>query len=356
LINPYIRIFLFGNAVHEHLMPLLNEQATLRYNSGIACVRDKKDAISDMFVGFTVIQNDSIPYNTQVIALPPDRDFSEMHPTVNDSIFFVEYWTYLNSESIEMARKFRTEYPFSELRIVLFDSTRKTLSTDVSDAKSALNTAIDTYTQDGFPVTTIQQQEISKLFYWRERKYHDILHRDYREKLIKAREQFRNAYDINYEILVQMLKGYGSSTEKQDMLQPGALENFTSYSETQVVEKLKCLPEESAKSFFEGKSQFVTELEDMLITFTNSICLWDNATILANLLDVLSQAYKEGLMQVLPPVTLQTSDEMAYINFIQDINFNATFAQYCPNFFEDTAKKIIKSYVDNLFAKMEELT
>jgi hypothetical protein len=173
LTKPLVRVFLFGNAVHERLIPLLNEkQIPIDNNRGIIFVRDK-DAIANEHAGFNIYTSPCVPHSTHLI-VPPQDNYADMRPNAADSIFFVDDWTFISSESMETAKTYRRNYPYTELRIILFISNRKTLSTDISDAQTALDNAKSEYEKEGFSVTLIQKNDISKLFFWQNRRYHDM--------------------------------------------------------------------------------------------------------------------------------------------------------------------------------------
>ena len=98
-----IRCFLFGNAVYEHLIPLLSNRTLNDQNGGLVFVREMNSSHLGDFTGFDVIQSDFVPNNTQVFALSIGMNLSEIQPNDNDNIFIIDYWTFINSESMDMA-------------------------------------------------------------------------------------------------------------------------------------------------------------------------------------------------------------------------------------------------------------
>ena len=281
LYKPLIRVFLFGNAVHERLIPLLNEkQVPIDNNCGSIFVRSK-DTFANEQDGFRIFTSPCVPHNTHLIVLPQDRNYADMQPYATDSIYFVNDWTFLNSDSMETAKAYRQKYPYTELRIVLFVSNRKTLSTDITDIQTALDSAVSEYEREGFSVTLIQKNEVSKLFFWQNRKYQDMLRCDFRKKLQNAKDALGFNYELHYKLLSEMLK--------DDMLNPEALERFTRYDEVLGVSKINNITDAAAKYFFSEDSLFIKELNGIFKEVTKSVCLWDENKMFRNLAEILTQ-------------------------------------------------------------------
>jgi len=381
--KPFIRYFLFGNAVHEYLIPLLCGKMIVNYDDGVVFVCDSGDARFDIFNGYTVIKSDVIPSYTQVIVPPAGSNLFDMRPGVNDSIFIADYWPVLNNESMDTAANFRNDYPYCELHILLFESVRKTSSTDVrdSDSQSALGQAIESYEREGFPVITINRrkinrrkfsrrlidrggnerretdrrkneyyenvfQEIETLFFWQNRDYDDMLRRDFNKKLADLKEKFDTNYEMRYELLEKMLK--------QIMLYPGFSETYTKYNKESGVTTLNRIAENAAKKFFDNNSVFTEELTGIIEMFTKDIRLWDYEKIIETIRHNLSGQFVNGLKATLPAVTVKDATEISYMKFFLDSDFNTIFAKYCNAFFNETARETVKEYINGLFVKMEE--
>lgn len=344
LTKQLVRVFLFGNAVHERLIPLLIDVPNqIDYDYGYIFVHNE-NITEEEHAGFKLYTSPYVPFDTQLIVLPRDVSYSEMQPSTKDSIFFVDDWTFINSESLEAAKSYRQNYPYTELRIIMFDSNRKTLSTDISDVKTALENAKYEYEQDGFSVTIIQESDISKLFFWQYRKYNDMLKVNFNEKLQRAKERVELYYEMDYEDIKDVLI--------VEMLQPNSLERFTRYDENLGVSKIKEIIEISAKSFFDENSLFVKELSKIFKEFTKDICIWDEKKVFGNLVDILSQRFIETLRLTLPAVRVDQLNEISYHEFMSNTKFNVIFSQQCSVFFNDSAKNITKKYIDEILSKM----
>ena len=299
------------------------------------------------FSEFCFVQSLCVPYNTQLIILPQNKNYSDLHPNATDSIFIVDVWTFLNSESMETAKIYRQKYPYTELRIVMVNTNRKTLSTDISDVQTALDNAVFEYKQEGFSVTLIQNNDISKLFFWENRRYKDMLKRDFKEKLQSNINSMEFNYDLHYGFLREMLR--------EDMLQPETLDEYTRYDENAGISKINKIADIAAKSFFGESSLFTDELYSIYKAFTKGVGVWEENKIFGNLLSLLARRFRKDMKQALPPVGKNLLNEISYHEFMLNTKFNAIFTQQCDVFFCDTAKDITKLYLDNLMIKMEEL-
>lgn len=294
-----------------------------------------------------IFQSNCVPFNTQLIVPADDRPYTDMRMNVDDSIFFVEDWTFLNSEGLEMAKQYRRCYPYNELRIILINSKRRTLSTDSTSLQNALNDAVFAYEQEGFSVTIVQQNDIPKLFFWKFRDYRAMIQRDFWERIRHSRSLFDNSFDLNYEILGILLK--------DEMLHPESLDKLLSYDERLGGKKIKIIVPNAVQLFFDKRSQFMQETSEMLKKFTNEICLWDEDKVFNNLKNILVQHFRMHMEKSLPLVTISQTTEEVYNRFMCDTKFNVIFMQSSDMFFYATAKDIIKSYINNIFKKMEEL-
>lgn len=340
-----VRVFLLGNAVHERLIPLLHEkQNTIDNDSGIIFVHNKDNIVNE-HTEFDIVTSPYVPHNTHLIVLPKDRNYDDMQPDITDSIFLVDDWTFINSESMEIAKTYRQNYPYTELRIILLNSARKTLSTDISDVQTALENAKSEYEQDGFSVTLIQKSDISKLFFWQTRRYHDMLRQDFKEKIQNAKTAMEYNYELHYELLIEMLK--------DDMLHPESLEKFTRYDDKLGFTKIKRIADSTKKSFFGTNSLFIKEIDRIFKTFTKDICLWDECKAFDNLVDILAEQYIETMGQTLPVVSMNGLNENWYHKFMLDTKFNVIFVQQSSFFFNDKVRNNTKLYINGILDKME---
>ena len=344
--KPCVRVFLFGNAIDEWLIPLLTDNLSqVDFNSGVIFVRSIEK--TNEYSNFKFLQSPCVPHNTQLIVLPQDRYHTDLQLGTTDSIFIVDVWTYLNSESMETAKFYRQNYPYTELRIIMVHTYRKTLMTDVSNIQDALRKAAFEYKQEGFLVTEFGGYDIYRLFYWENRNYKDMLKRDHKEKLQNNISSMAFNFDLHYEFLKEMLK--------DGLLQPESLDEFIRYDENVGVSKIKKLADIAARSFFSESSVFTNELYDIFKAYTKDIRVWNENRIFGCLVSILTYHFQKDMKQVLPTVDKNLSNEISYNKFMINTKFNAIFIQQCNIFFTGTAKDITKCYLNNLLRKMEEL-
>ena len=307
-----------------------------------------ENAIANENYGFNVVQSSRVPQNTQLLVLPEDMQYSDLNPSATDSICIVDTWTFLNNESIEMAKTYRDNYPYTDIRILLIKTQRRTLSTDISDVQAALNNAVYEYEQAGFPVALINENDVKKLFVWQKRAYSDMLRRSFKYKMQSAKRFMEHNYELQYELLKVLLK--------DNCLNSESLENFTRYDERVGFSKINGIADVASKNFFEESSVFIIELYDIYKAFAKGINLWDEKTIYGGLVNALTFRFKNDMTQILPVVgRKKKNDELSYHKFMLDTKFNAIFMQECNKFFNDTAKDVTKKYLDRVLEKMEEL-
>ena len=245
------------------------------------------------------------------------------------------------------------------------------MSTDVTDTETALLHAVSDYTKKGFPVTIINRRkydrrkkhrqkkdrrnvdsqeidccEIEELFFWNGRNYNAILQRDFKEKLLSTRKKFESEYNIEYELLLDMIR--------EDLL-PSSLDKFTKYNNKLGVQALNQIVSLSSSRFFDKNSLFVEEFYYVFERFTKGICIWEPDAVFNDILHVMTQEFCYGLENTLPIVKIKHVNEMEYVKFLQETSFNVFFAKYCSEFFSMTARQIFKRYLTDLFIRMEEL-
>lgn len=348
-IRQYIRVFLLGNAVREYIAPMLiGREFPLNYDSSVVIVRDERNTATDIRADFTVIQSERVPYNTLLIVPAHNKDFETMQLGIRDSVIFLDDWTFHNSETLEMAQRCRTEHPYCGLKIILCPSGRKTLSTDVTNIQSALNEAIAAYERENFTVFVLQNTEISDQFFWKGRKYADILRQKFGKDVQDAKKSLEHNYNLRYEVFLR-------TSLEDEMLLHANLEKFTCYDNAVGSREKSQFINTASQTFFTGNSQFVTELQALFKIFTRQICLWDEAKVLEHLLYVLAQRFKKDMTLALPQVNFSGIGEATYVMLMNETHFDIEFQLQCRNFFYETAKNFIKKYIAKLFDKLEGL-
>lgn len=347
-IQQYIRVFLVGNAVRDHFVPMLiGRELPISNDRDVVIVRDEKNIAAEIRTESTVIQSNHVPYNTLLIVPTNNKVSENIQLGIFDSIFFLDDWTFHNNETLEMAKRYRSEQSYCELKIILCPSKRKTLSTDVTSVQSALRDALAAYERENFTVTILHDINISDHFFWNKRKYADMFRLNFSNSIQQAKWFLDCNYEWGYKILRYNLK--------DEMLLHSKLDKFTCYKEMSSGRNINQLSNVTAQTFFCENSQFVTELQTLFKTFTRQICLWDEAKVLENLQFVLAQRFRENMALALPKVALGGISNAEYEILMNETKFNVKFQQYCHEFFDNTAKDVIKEYIAKLFARLEEL-
>ena len=76
-IQQYIRVFLVGNAVRDHIVPMLvGMELPISNDRDVVIVRDEKNIAAEIRTECTVIQSNHVPYNTLLI-VPTNNKVSE---------------------------------------------------------------------------------------------------------------------------------------------------------------------------------------------------------------------------------------------------------------------------------------
>ncbi|MCM3174400.1 hypothetical protein [Paenibacillus sp. MER 99-2] len=347
-IDPCIRLFLIGNAVYDRFMPqMIEAHLPVSRDNGIVVVRDEKDS-NGVPSTFDVLKSSRIPSHTKLIALPQGMGMETLLPSVRDSILIIDDWTFYNSESLETARKYRSEYPYCELTIVLCPSNRRTLSTDVTDLQRAMDDAVTAYQNEGFSTVILnpKSSEISALLYWKGRSYTDILKQDFRRHLQEAKEFLEFNFDLEYSLLYSELE--------DETLQQHVLNGLICYDAMlEGAIPSKHLINTSVYAFFSAEGMFFLEMKKLFQRCTKQICLWDEEKIHANLLSLLTKRFRNDLKEELPQVPFLGGGRIAYVEFMHETKLEVKFQQSCYLFFEQTAKHIIKTYIESVISNLE---
>ena len=345
-VQQYMRVFLVGNAVRDHIVPMLfGIELPISNDRNVVIVRDEKNISTEIRTEFAIIQSNHVPYNTLLIVPTNNKVSENMQLGIFDSIFFFDEWTFHNNETLELAKKFRSEHSYCEVKIILCPSKRKTLSTDVSSVQSALQDALAAYERENFTVNILHDIDISDQFFWNKRKYADILRLNFSNRIQQAKRSLDYTYELGYQFLCCKLK--------EEMLLHSNLDKFTCYEEMAGGRNINQLSNVTAQTFFCKNSQFVTELQTLFKALTRPICLWDEAKVLENLQLVLTRRFRENMELTLPIVSFGGISNAQYEILMNETKFNVKFHQYCHGFFDNIAKNVIKEYIEKMFVRLE---
>jgi hypothetical protein len=334
--NKYLRTYILGSDAQGFIKRLIGENSIP--NEKIIFRRDNDLSQREEDEKSSIYYSTIIPANTELILAPYDQ------PGINDSIFFIESWTYGTEYNTEEAENIHKKSPFAKIVFLLIESDRLTASTDYDLNESPMEAAAHYYRERGFHVTLIPSHynawEASKLLFAQPCDYEAILNNELINSLEKANVSFNNLFENYYTSKI--------ATEFIDnSLGFGQLNHFTQYAGYYSHQKLKNIVVLSAETIFADGSDFKKLLSRMLSLFVGDIYIYDIEKITTVLLNSIRSKY-ENSFSSLPPVKIAGKDEASYRSFLIDTSFRVIFEQNCKSFFNEQCKDIIKKYISSL--------